>query len=228
VCSSDLIKSIKKVVDELKADQKREIKAADTAIRVEGYRLKRLLQEEIRNARPGGKRFAVLSKMRSMDQAHKKDGIRARSQALRRLAVSVRYGIPRKSPIIMAIGWVGPRYSTSPYQGFQGYRSEKWSRNTVLSGSWRRLAAFHQSGFTSNVTAVDNKFFAGRGGALQKFRGIDNRRASASKVFFLKKSTKTMKTPARPIIEPFWNAHESDVWRNIRSNYIRKLAGERI
>jgi hypothetical protein len=37
-----------------------------------------------------------------------------------------------------------------------------------------------------------------------------------------------MEVPARPIISPFWTAHDEEARRNIAKNFLRKLKGERI
>ena len=48
------------------------------------------------------------------------------------------------------------------------------------------------------------------------------------KYFALRKTTTRFHTPARPIIDPFWAAHRFETLSNIRANYRRKIAGERI
>lgn len=117
---------------------------------------------------------------------------------LRRLATAVRYQVDRE-PFAFRFGWVGPK----------------------VSKSWKRIAARQQEGFTAPVTERQRAFFRHVGGDLSK-------RSKYKKYFFLKKSTSQLKTPARPILEPFWADNRERAWRHIAANYRRKLAGERI
>jgi hypothetical protein len=176
----------------LGAKIKAERKALNTAVKVEGFRLRKEMASDIRKGSPGGQPFAprtYLSKAYSG---------RPNQKALARLAVSTRYFIPEHDPITMHIGWTGPQ----------------------VSKSWKRLAKMHQEGFTA---PVDDK----RRQYLIKIISQKGKRSIYRK-FIPRASTTTFKTPARPIIAPFWAAHKSQALRNIRNNYRRKLAGERI
>lgn len=176
----------------LKAEGRRQKKALDTAVRVEGFRLMRLLKAEIRRGAPGGKRFAPLSYIARW--AH-----RGRNTPLRRLAVAVRYFVAERNPLHLHIGWSGPR----------------------VSQRWRYLAKILQEGFDRDV---DDRT---RADILSIGSRMTSRRV-ARKYHFLKKSTTRFRTPARPIIDPFWRAHEDDARRNISRNFRRKMRGERI
>lgn len=101
--------------------------------------------------------------------------------------------------LTVAIGWTGPR----------------------VSQSWKSIAERLQEGGTSRVTDRRRRFFMHKGDNLGK-------RSPNRKFLFLRDSTRTLKTPARPIIDPFYEAHHLEAWRNIRNNFRRKLAGERI
>lgn len=191
-------------------------KSQNTAIRVEGYRLKKLLQRQIRQGAPGGKSFVPLSYI-----ARRLHGRRPNRKPLERLALGVRYHVVH-NPFAMAIGWVGPQ------TGFDATLMREKdpfgrgiSRDHVSSKSWRRLAWFHQRGFEREITPFQRYHIIYRGGKLGKIEG-------GSTPFFLKKQTKSFKTPARKIIEPFWQSERGSVYRNIKRNFRLKLKGKRI
>ena len=171
----------------LKAQRKDEVKALETAVKVEGYRLMRALKAQIRGGNIAGPEKSMIARKISRS-----------TRPLRRLATAVRYQVERQ-PFAFHFGWVGPK----------------------VSKSWKRIAIRQQEGFTQQVTERQRAFFRGLGASMSK-------RSKYQKYFFLKKSTTTMKTPARPILEPFWNANRERAWRQIADNYRRKLAGERI
>jgi hypothetical protein len=50
----------------------------------------------------------------------------------------------------------------------------------------------------------------------------------AAKFFFLRPQTERLKTPARPIIKPFWAAHRDEALGGIHDLWMRKFRGERI
>lgn len=101
--------------------------------------------------------------------------------------------------LTVALGWTGPR----------------------VSQSWRDIAERQQEGFRSSVSDRRWRFFAHKADNLGK-------RSPNRKFLFLRDSTRRLETPARPIIDPFYEAHHLQAWRNIRKNFRRKLAGERI
>lgn len=176
----------------LRARMDQERKALNTAVRVEGFRLRKQLVREIRQGRPGGRTFAprtYLSKAYSGRPAQ---------PALARLALGIRYFLPRRDPIEMHIGWTGPQ----------------------VSKSWKRLAVRHQTGFIEPVDPARRRYLIKV--IAQKSPRSDYRR------YIPRESTTHFKTPARPIIAPFWQAHKAEAERNIRANYRRKLKGERI
>jgi len=185
-----------KGADTLKRDMQRETKRAryalNLAVRVEGFRLMRQLKKEIRDGAPGGRRFAPLS------QIAKRRMHRGRNEPLRRLALGVRYHVPRWDPVEMHVGWTGPR----------------------VSKRWKILARVLQRGFATRVTAGIRRYLLNY--------GVTMRNRSDRKYFKLKKSTRTLITPARPIMDPFWRAHEREAKVNIAKNFRRKMRGERI
>ncbi|HUT43524.1 MAG TPA: hypothetical protein VMW95_04230 [Desulfobacterales bacterium] len=174
----------------LKTESKRQEKALNTAVKVEGFRLMRLLKKEIQSGAPGGRKFSPLTYM-----ARARGGRLRPNKPLRRLAIAVRYQV-QNNPFEMKIGWIGPR----------------------VSKSWKRIAEMQQEGFESGISESRRRYFRLKAGGL-------SRRSIARRYLFLKKSTRKLKTPARPIMEPFWRAQRDSAWRNIRRNYVAKLKG---
>lgn len=195
-----LVSDLDKFARDMEMEDKRRIKAGETAVKVEGFRLMKVLKKEIRRGMPGGKRFAFLS------MVAKRLPVRKKTIALSRLAIPVRYNAVREGKALAVnVGFVGG-----------GGKAGK------LSKSWARIAKAQQEGFTTTVNDEKRRRLLKRGIVLKK------RKDPESKYFFLKKATKRFRTPARPIIAPFWQAHEREAMENIRSNFDRKMAGERI
>jgi len=181
----------------LKTEGRRQEKALNTAVKVEGFRLMRLLKKQIRDGAPGGQKFDPLT---FLARRWGSKGNRLRpDKPLRRLAIAVRYHVKDQRPFDMRIGWVGPR----------------------TSKSWKRIAKLQQEGFTRSVAEKRRRSFAVLGAAMSK-------RSKARPYMFLKKSTKTLTTPARPIMDPFWRSERHRAWRNIQRNYRLKIKGQRI
>ncbi|MCF8094474.1 MAG: hypothetical protein K9J79_03845 [Desulfobacteraceae bacterium] len=184
------IRGAKRLEKSLKAESRRQKKALSTAIKVEGFRLRKVLKQEIRQQAPGGRQFEPMSMI-----SRKR---RRRKKPLAPLAKAVRYYIPRQDPVEMHIGWVGPK----------------------VSKSWKRIAEKQQEGFDIDVSRKQRRFLAEYGGEMD--------RSKYKPFFFIKSGTQEFDVPARPIMRPFWNAHETEAKRNIAYNYRKKLKGERI
>jgi len=205
------IKGLDRVVRHLKKADARTDKALNTAIKVEAFRLKKLLQKEIRAGRPGGKSVAPLSYIaRRKDRQVKTGGGTTARQSpnrkpLARLAMGVKYNVSSYKPFVMKVGFVTPTGRT---------RSSK-------QGTWRTLAREHQEGFTSSISKNLRQRIIEKGGLLGKIDG-------GSTPFFLRKSTRTFTTPARPIMAPFWAAHKRSVNRNIKRNFALKMKGREL
>jgi len=155
---------------------------------------------------------------------------------LRRDISSGRY----TSPALSAIAWhlKQRRMGTSPLArlgAFVGYKVQKTGRglsaelgfvNPRVTAHWRQVIKKQQAGFTRQVTPRQRKFFARMGAGLSGHGNMG--RAAEGRYFFLRRSTTSLRTPGRNIIEPFWAANYRQAWTNIKSNYLRKYAGERI
>lgn len=117
---------------------------------------------------------------------------------LARLANPIFYQIRSQDPIQIAVGWTGQRGS----------------------GGIRRIAERLQEGFTSPVSERRGRFFMHRGQEISD-------RSAFKKYFFLRKSTRQLTTPARPIIEPFWADEKAKAMADIRRRFRLKLMGRR-
>ena len=156
-------------------------------------RLMRLLKSEIRKGAPGGRQFAPLSFI-ARKRMH-----RGRNTPLRRLAVAVRYFVADYDPLVVQVGWTGPR----------------------VSKRWQYLAKVLQEGFVHGMRPETRAGIISTGGRMTK-------RSEGKRYHFLRRTTRRFETPARPIMEPFWRAHQDDARKNIAANFRRKLRGERI
>jgi len=211
------VQGVEKVLAGIKKASIETEKSLNTAVRVEGYRLKGILQKEIRSGSPGGMPFAPLSFI-----ARRLAGKRPGRKALNRLAMGIRYQVASQSPFVMAVGWVGPETGFDARMALQSAAFGRGIKEGhVVSKSWRRIAFFQQEGFTRPITEKQRRFVIHRGGGLGKVDG-------GSTPFFLRKSTKSFRTPSRPIITPFWNVHRPEALKNIKQNFKLKLGGQRI
>lgn len=205
-----LLDGVDKTMKWLKAQKKEAGKAHVTAVRVEGFRLKNLLQKEIKQGAPGGRQFAPLSFIaRRLVKQIEIHGGRTERQSpnrkpLARLVHGVRYNIATSGLFKMMVGFVQP--GRGPHS---------------VSKSWRRLAKYHQTGFPSTVSDSLRRLIVWRGGMLGSVEGQQT-------PFFLKRNTHQFRTPSRPIVDPFWQAHKNTARKNISKNFRRKMAGKRI
>lgn len=216
----NLASSIRTFQSELTAADAQRRKAAQTAVRIEGYRLAKVLKTEIKAGAPGGHKFKPLGDIARLRG-------RAGRTPLARLAIPVRYWVQN----------YGGRYSVSVgYQDRAVMSSAgNTSRNHQLSKSWLAIVRSQISGATfdpgrfdrhttawtrSDRTEILTSAFGGRRGKKQLKPGRDK--------FLLRRSTRTMRIPARPIIDPFWAKHRAEAMANIERNFIAKLAGQKI
>lgn len=100
-----------------------------------------------------------------------------------------------------------------PYEAHVGWVGPLPSSNI------KDLAKLHQRGFVSSVANWQQRYFLAMGNRI---------RGGRVRFFRLKKSTTVFRTPARPILAPFWQTHQSEAITQIANNYKRKLRGERI
>ena len=143
------------------------------ATRVEGLRLKKLLQQEIRAGAPGGRPFSPLTEMaKRMTERRSKN-----RRPLSRLAIPIRYRVSREGRNYkVRIGVVDPGKGKHP-------------RTSV---SWKRIARFQQEGGTRPVGNREKRLgiihmglMRGRG--KRKPEAWKRRRAAWAKYFLLHK-----------------------------------------
>jgi len=189
--------NLKKFISQLQKNAKAVQKAGKTAVKVEGYRLKKELSNEIRSGNPGGVSFAALSVIGAYS------GRPYNRKPLKKLAGAVRYKA---------------EYHDDNLKFRFGFIAEKSSK------AWARIAKHSQEGMVTTVTPRQRAALVRRGIGLSK-AATDT---GDAKYFFLKKTTTKLKNPARPIINPFWQAHKREASQNIMINFHKKLRGERI
>ncbi len=187
--------------------EKKRVKTAQTAAKVEGFRLMKKLKPEVRAGRPGGRRLKPLSKIARRTKTGR---LKKNINPLASAAKLVRYTVKRGRQFNVSVGFVSNR----------------------VTQSWKRLLMGHQRGSTSGLYSRSRTnlgiHFARIGGKLKKKGDPDAR------FFFLTKKAGAVKggvkgkLPARPIIDPFWRANRAEAQRNIVKNFERKMAGERI
>ena len=187
------VRGLPKLRRYLKAESKAQKKDLAVAMKVEGFREMKLLKQQIRQGAPGGRRFAPLTFIARFNWR------RRRNHPLTRLAIGVRYYIPRKTHPEFHFGWVGPK----------------------VSKSWKRLAKMHQEGFTGEITPDMRRW-------LGKRKESENVPRKYRRYFGIRKQRTHFTTPARPILDPFWRAMKPTAMRNIANNYMRKRRGHRI
>lgn len=195
----------------------------NTAFRIEGFRLKNILQKQIRAGSPGGRKFDDLTFVSRYWGGRQRS---RRNRPLSRLALGVRYFVPNTSSPRLQVGYVGPvtsseqrgmtesgfRFSSSG--GFRGI-----SIRNMTSKSWRRLASKHQSGFDQAPTDAQRR------SAFRSAYEVPRR----IKPYFIGAAKKSVwETPARPIIDPFWSQQSGQSIFNIRNNYHKLSAGLKI
>ena len=183
----------------LDADNKFKTKAAQTAGKVEGFRLSKELKAEIREGAPGGKRLDPLSEIALYFSGRKRN-----RKPLSKLAAPVAYNAKAEG---------------NKYRIAIGYLTEGARKS---SKSIQSLVERHAQGFSQSATEQARSYLRRIGGKFKK------RRPGVAKYFFLLPKTAQLKTPARPIIEPFWRAHKHEIMTNIALNFKRKMKGERI
>ena len=128
---------------------------------------------------------------------------------------------PRKRPPLRSLAKI-VHYKTTRWQhppevevGFVGMRG------MPLSKSWARIVRRQQKGFTDPIYKWKREQLA----RTAKDYGP---RSKKRKFYFLRKTTRFFKTPARPIIDPFWRKWEPISAKRIPENWVKKMRGERI
>lgn len=198
------IKGVRQLNRDLGAETKRQKKALNTALRVEGYRRLRELRDEIRAGRPGGHPYAAaLSKLAGRTKAGR---LRKNQAPLYRIARMLRYDIVYKNgDLSFSFGFMD-----------RGRRP--------ISSTYKQMLQKHQEGidvlYRGSRAELGIRF--ARIGAKLKKKGDPDAR-----YFFLRKTTgRKIDLPKRPVVNPFWEEKRGDAIASIRRNFRRKLMGE--
>lgn len=205
--SFKVLTDIKKIVD---AENKRTLKAMSTALKREGFLLAAELRKDIKAGRAGGRAFSPLSSM-----ARRFGGKFPARKPFTKLRSTQGASGPSK-------GIIPIRYN--PVMGAGGLKVEVGlvdTRQEKISKSWIRIFQRQQEGFTQQVTKRQREYLARLGGEI-------GGRSKLRKHLFLRKGTTTLKTPARPIIDPFFSKWRALSSMRIEANFHKKMMGERI
>jgi len=217
-----LIKGVEKTLRGIKQAEIQQLRNINTAFRVEGFKMKNELQQQIRDGSPGGFRWDPLTQL-----ARRWFG-RRKNNPLHKLARGIRYHVPNTPVPTLQVGFVGPvnarQHALMVRSGIKlgshgGYRGV--AVGGMTSNSWRRLGRQHQKGFEKPITESQRSWLFKKANSMRRSN-------PARRVFILKPTTTTFKTPPRLIIDPFWNARRAHTIRNIRENYHRKMRGVKI
>lgn len=199
------LKGLKKVDRFWRTSKKASAKALTTAVRVEAFNLSKKLKQALRSGSPGGRTLRPLSFIARRSMRRGPDGRKIRQspsrKPLARLALGIRYMVERWDPFVAKVGFVTPK--------------------GMDTGTWRTLAKEQQEGFTRPLTSRIREAIVNRGADLGTIEGGDS-------PFFLRKSTRALHVPARPIVRPFWRQQERKSPVRIKKNFKLKLKGQRI
>jgi len=195
------IRVIENNVKQIAIDRERAVKAFETASRVEGYRLMKLLKADLMSGKIAGSTTAPLGEIA---KAMGKPKNRA---PYRKLARLVGYKARR----------TGSKYSV--WVGWLGMRQRGDFR---LSKSYERILTRMQEGAQYDIPDDLRRTLAQYGATRRR------RNDPKAKYFFLRKTTTRFRLPPRPAIDRFRAAHLEESRRQVVRNFERKMKGERI
>jgi hypothetical protein len=205
------VRGLTKLAKDLGIEDKKDIKALETAIKVEGFKRLRQLRDDVRHGRPGGHEYAAeLSKIAGRTKTGR---LRKNQAPLYRIARMLRYDVSYSRDLS---GRGGIQFSF----GFLTH-----GRRPIPS-TYKKMLIKHEEGldvlYRGSRTEL-GKRFARIGGKLKKKGDPD------AKYFFLRKTTgRKIDLPSRRITEPYWDANRAEAMANIRRNYRLKRQGKRI
>ncbi len=219
------IKGVSKALAAVSKLDKKANAALISAMKRRAFLLRGELVKAIVSGAPGGRRFRPLTKLRRITAA----GFSGRLAADRpynmrtawfqksggghgqtSMARVIRYHVDRDAPDpILKVGWTGPQ----------------------VSKSWKTLARVLQAGGTQTLSESARSYLRWRGGIIAGSRtrtGRASRMRGRASVFFLKKSTRSISIPARPVIDPFYKSVKNKLPRDIRRLFVLKMRGKNI
>ncbi len=209
-----MLKMMMKIGTDLEREGKKKIeiirKATETALKREGFLLAADLRKDIKAGRSGSQSFDSLAMM-----AQRRGMRLMRRKPYTKLESTEKAGGASKGIIPIRYNPVTKGDKFAVEVGMVDTRQEK------ISKSWIRIFEKQQEGFTQTVTQKQRKWLATMGGELPK-------RSKLRKYYFLRKTTTTLRTPGRPVIDPFYERWRVMSPKRIEENIERKLRGERI
>ena len=196
-----IIKLVQDSIHLIEQERQRGVKAFETASKVEGYRLQKLLKADLKAGKAGPVTFDPLTEIA------KAMGKPKNRTPLQKFARLVGYQSQRQdTKFFVWVGWLGLR------------RRGKFG----LSASYERILTEMQAGKRFPVSEELRKKIREWG------YGPSKRKSAEAKYFFIRQATTTFVLKARNAIQPFWDAHRDEAQRNVKSNFERKMRGERI
>ena len=205
--SFKVLTNIKKIVD---TENKRTLRAVHTTLKREGFLLAAELRKDIKAGKAGGRAFSKLSSM-----ARRFGGKFPARKPFTKLRSTQGASGPSKGIIPVRYNPIITSHGLKVEVGMVDTRQEK------ISKSWIKIAERHETGFTQKVTTRQRRYLARLGGEMPKTMRL-------RKHLFLRKGTTTFKTPARPIIDPFFSKWRVLSMYRLSQNFDKKMRGERI
>ncbi len=227
-----LIKTnLQEFVKEFKALNYTRIKASQTAVKMEAFRLRKLLIAEIKAGSPGGTALKELTtigenrllieRQKFLDRARKQNQ-RARESKRRRATGAIKASrwyhmaqrvdvANRKTPLYAFNRAI--LYRTKYDGGIFNMQIGAFKHE------WEKTLKKVQQGSSVQIQETYRKKLIQFGAQLKDM----NSRSAPFIYFFLKKTTASFNVPARNIIDAFMEGHSPEIMPNIQRNYEAKL-----
>lgn len=183
----------------LKKRERQRVRSGPKALKEVGREAVKSIKSQIRGGTVGGSKFEKLTNIgRFKILSGKKAGIKGpkRNKPLASLAKGVRMNAQKTGQkLILLIGFVG------------GTRASQGIVN---------LAKIFQEGQSVRISRKQRALFHRVGNALS-----ESGKKKMAKFFHLPKSTTTLVTPARPIIDPWWEQNERAIKTKVQVRWAR-------
>jgi hypothetical protein len=205
------IKNISKFYKQLRDYDDKVYKAGIIALKIEGFRLRRKLQQQLLSGAPGGKQFSPMRHISQLSRQY---------QAIYGSRLWDKTSIPKPGmtdPALRALA-IPIRYNTQQL-------AEKFKiqvgvlKDKRTSASWRKIMHRQQTGFTVPLTPLVRKAFATW---PKKFAQPGHK---GEGIYFSESKTHLV-VPPRDIIGAFWLQQQTVAYSNIKANFEAKMRGE--
>jgi hypothetical protein len=204
--------AIENLEDLMKAFPQDAERAAESALRSEGYRLKNLIRIAIKRGGPENDPWPELNPHTGV-LSRAKVGLAKKSRIVKNYKMVWRgpKGKKKRVPQYKQVMLSKRRNPLSKMAGAVRYEYDEDLEmvsigflHTHASAQVLRLARMHARGYETPITPTMRKMLFGLG-------------------FPVKKSTTTLKTPARPVIEPIFEQEKDTILRNLEMKFIRNV-----